>query len=63
MVRYGLGWSILPGSRLADFDGYREALVLDETPVIRNTYVLYRRIYTQFPQVEKFLEFLKEDEY
>lgn len=64
MVRYGLGWSILPGSRLADFDGYREELILDsQTPVIRNTYVLYRRIYTQFPQVEKFLQFLKEDSY
>lgn len=59
MVRHGIGWCILPQICLSDFDGYREELFFhDGTPFVRNTYVLYRNLYRELPQVSLFLEML-----
>ena len=59
MVRYGLGWCILPRICLDDFDGYAEDLYMEDgTPFLRNTYVLYKHLYAELPQVKLFLEAL-----
>lgn len=59
MVRHGIGWCILPQICLSDFDGYQEELFFhDGTPFVRNTYVLYRNLYRELPQVSLFLEML-----
>lgn len=59
MVRYGLGWSILPSICLNNFDGYTEALFWqDGTPFVRNTYLLCQPTSDRLPQVKKFLELL-----
>ncbi len=59
MVRYGLGWSILPSICLNDFDGYKEPLCWqDGTPFVRNTYLLCQPTSDRLPQVKKFLELL-----
>lgn len=62
MVRYGLGWCILPRICLEDFDGYIEDLYMDDgTPFVRSTHVLYREDYGKLPQVSLFLEALNSD--
>ena len=59
MARYGLGWCILPRICLDDFDGYAEDLYMEDgTPFLRNTYVLYKHLYAELPQVKLFLEAL-----
>ncbi len=59
MVRYGLGWCILPEICLENFDGYKEELTIDDgEPFTRNTYVLYKKPYDELPQVRLFLEAL-----
>ena len=59
MVRYGLGWCILPQICLRDFDGYMEDLYMEDgTPFLRKTYVLYKHLYAELPQVKLFLDAL-----
>lgn len=61
MVRYGLGWCILPKICVNDFDGYVEELFFENgKPLVRNTYVLYRKPFDQLPQVKLFLRQLIE---
>ena len=63
LVRQGLGWSILPGSNLQDFDGVVTPLYLEEgVPLKRSTSLLYHNSYAQLPQVRLFIDTLLESE-
>lgn len=60
LVRQGIGWSLLPGICLEDFNGYTEPVQFtDGQPFIRNTYALYRHAHGQLPQVREFLNLLE----
>lgn len=57
MARHGLGWCILPQICLDDFDGFIDPLTLpDGTPFVRNTYLLYKKIYSELPQIKLFFK-------
>lgn len=63
MVKAGLGWSIVPEICLSYFDGIAEPLFfVDDTPLTRSTYLLYRRRETELPQVRAFIQTLCERE-
>ena len=56
MVKAGLGWSIVPEICLSYFDGIAEPLFFaDGTPLIRSTYLLYRKREAELPQVREFI--------
>lgn len=62
MAQVGLGWSILPNICLDNFPGVVTPLYMkDGTPLLRNTYVLYRSSYYQLQQVQLFLNILKKN--
>ena len=59
LVRQGIGWSLLPGIWLEDFEGYKEPVYFsDGSPFLRRTYALYRRAHAKLPQVREFLNLL-----
>ena len=63
MVKAGLGWSIVPEICLSYFDGIAEPLFFaDGTPLIRSTYLLYRRREAELPQVRAFIQTVCERE-
>lgn len=62
MAEVGIGWSILPSICLDQFDGDVIPLQLkDGTPLVRNTYVLYRPACIELLQVSKFIELLTKN--
>ena len=61
MAQSGLGWTIIPSLCLDSFDGEVQPLSLkDGTPLLRNTYALYRNASYQLQQVKLFIDILKE---
>lgn len=62
MAQAGVGWTIIPSICLDRFEGDVLPLSLrDGTPLLRNTYVLYRRSSYELQQVKLFLDILKEN--
>ena len=62
LARLGLGWSILPGICLDQFEGYKEEIKLADGSVIhQKSRVLCKNINAGLPQVQLFIEELKED--
>ena len=62
MAQAGLGWSILPNICLDNFPGIATPLYLkDGTPLLRNTYALYRSSHYELQQVKLFLNILTEN--
>lgn len=60
MVQRGLGWSIVPDICLKNFDGIIEPLTFDNgEPFVRSTYIMYNNNVTELPQVNAFIELLK----
>ncbi len=56
LAQTGIGWSIVPGICLDGFDGMREPLFFkDGTPMIRNTYLMYRKRDSALPQLREFI--------
>ena len=62
MAQAGVGWTIIPSICLDHFDGDVLPLSLrDGTPLLRNTFVLYRSSCYELQQVKLFLDILKEN--
>lgn len=62
MAQAGVGWTIIPSICLDRFEGDVQPLSLrDGTPLLRNTYVLYRSSCYELQQVKLFLDILKEN--
>lgn len=58
----GLGWSILPGICLDQFEGYKEEIKLaDGSAIHQKSSVLCKNINAGLPQVQLFIEELKEN--
>lgn len=56
LAERGIGWSIVPGICLEHFTGIREPLFFkDGTPLVRNTYLLYRKRDYALPQLQEFV--------
>lgn len=56
LTEQGLGWSIVPAICLDHFTGIREPLrFADGTPLLRNTYLLYRKQDCALPQLREFV--------
>lgn len=56
MTQKGIGWSIVPGICLDTFTGIREPLYFEDgTPLVRNTYLLYRKRDYALPQLREFV--------
>ncbi len=61
MIERNIGWSILPEICLSDFDGAKEPLSFKSgNAFMRRTHLLYRPDYIKLPQVQAFIEMLKE---
>lgn len=59
MAGKGFGWTILPSLVLKNTDCRLEPLVLmDGTPVSRDTRLLFCSPYQHLPQVKRFMEYL-----
>lgn len=57
LTERGIGWSIVPGICLDHFTGIREPLFFkDGTPLVRNTYLLYRKRDHSLPQLREFVQ-------
>lgn len=56
LTQKGIGWSIVPGICLDTFTGIREPLYFEDgTPLVRNTYLLYRKRDYALPQLREFV--------
>ena len=56
LTEKGIGWSIVPSICLDSFAGIREPLFFqDGTPLVRNTYLLYRKRDGALPQLREFV--------
>ena len=56
LTQRGIGWSIVPGICLDTFTGIREPLYFEDgTPLVRNTYLLYRKRDFALPQLREFV--------
>lgn len=56
LTQNGIGWSIVPGICLDTFIGVREPLFFEDgTPLLRNTYLLYRKRDYALPQLREFV--------
>ena len=61
MVRQGLGWGIVPKICLAHFDGcIRPMHFADGRPLVRSTYLLYTEQTAALPQIDAFINLLRE---
>lgn len=61
LTQKGIGWSIVPGICLDSFDGIREPLFFkDGTPLVRNTYLMYRKRDYALPQLREFIRIVLE---
>ena len=61
MVKRGLGWSIVPEICLGDFDGIVKLLTFaNGEPFVRSTYIMYNSSVLELPQVNAFINLLKE---
>lgn len=60
MVKRGIGWGLLPEIALENFHGCKKPCTLiDGEPFIRRTYILCQREAVELPQVNAFMEILK----
>lgn len=56
LTQKGIGWSIVPAICLGNFAGIREPLCFsDGTPLVRSTYLLYRKRDYALPQLREFV--------
>lgn len=63
MAQAGVGWTIIPSICLDGFNGTITPLrSKDGTPLLRNTYVLYRSSHYELQQVKLFLEVLAQND-
>jgi DNA-binding transcriptional LysR family regulator len=61
MVERNMGWTVIPEICLSEFNGIVEKLTFEDgTPFKRRTHLLYRPDYFQLPQVQAFVEAVKE---
>lgn len=61
MVEAGLGWAILPEIALQDFQGVKiPCSFLNGEPLLRRTYLHYQRDSASLPQINAFIQLLKE---
>lgn len=61
IVKRGLGWSLLPEIALGDFQGCKiPCTFLNGEPLIRRTYIFCQREAAKLPQVNAFMEILKQ---
>ncbi len=61
MVERNIGWTVIPEICLSEFNGIVEKLTFKNgTPFKRRTHLLYRPDYFQLPQVQAFVEAVKE---
>ncbi len=58
LVQNGVGWSILPSICLQNFEGYTEALSLNNSPYIRSTYLYYSPNCENSVVITNFIKFL-----
>ena len=64
MVNQGIGWAILPGICLERFSGYKIPIYSKEgAPIVRNTYLCYKKSELVLPQVKKFVEHIEMSEW
>ena len=60
MVKRGIGWGLLPEIALENFHGCKKPCTfIDGEPFIRRTYILCQREAVELPQVNAFMEILK----
>ena len=60
MVKRGIGWGLLPEIALENFHGCKKPCTfIDGEPFIRRTYILCHREAVELPQVNAFMEILK----
>ena len=60
MVKRGIGWGLLPEIALQNFHGCKKPCTFtDGEPFIRRTYILCQREAVELPQVNAFMEILK----
>ena len=60
MVKRGIGWGLLPEIALENFHGCKKPCTfIDGEPFIRHTYILCQREAVELPQVNAFMEILK----
>ena len=60
MVKRGIGWGLLPEIALQNFHGCKKPCTfIDGEPFIRRTYILCHREAVELPQVNAFMEILK----
>ena len=60
MVKRGIGWGLLPEIALQNFHGCKKPCTfIDGEPFIRRTYILCQREAVELPQVNAFMEILK----
>ena len=60
MVKRGIGWGLLPEIALENFHGCKKPCTFtDGEPFIRRTYILCQREAVELPQVNAFMEILK----
>lgn len=59
LVKEGLGWALLPGVCLGDFEGFYTPLSFEGKQFKRNTYLLAHESHTELPQVKEFIDLLR----